>query len=92
MKEISIEQIEDDLDQTSFNYHQLIIESSKKDGEVEAHILERLKEYLLIITHKQNILRERMKDKAKDQLKKMFEENKELLLKLEKRLENDNKI
>ena len=70
----------------------MIIESSKKDGEVEAHILERLKEYLLIITHKQNILRERMKDNAKDQLKKMFEENKELLLKLEKRLENDNKI
>jgi len=92
LKETSIEQIEADLDQTSFNYHQLIIESSKKDGDADAHILGRLKEAILGIIHKQNVLRKLNNDKAKDELFKVFDANKELLKKIEKRLENDNKL
>ena len=57
MSELKIEKIESDLDEVTFKYHQLLIRTFKKEGEVEGSVYEELKEYLMSITHKQNILR-----------------------------------
>ena len=88
MSELKIEKIESDLDEVTFKYHQLLIRTSKKEGEVEGSVYEELKEYLMSITHKQNVLRKLNLEMVKKELTKMFESNKALL----EKLESDNNL
>ena len=88
MTELMIEKIESDLDEVTFKYHQLLIRTSKKEGDVEGSVYDELKEYLMSITHKQNVLRKLNLEMVKDELTKMFESNKALL----EKLESDNNL